>query len=151
MSVENTRKKFWERFDLSELTHAEWEALCDGCGKCCTLKLEDVDTGKVHYTNIGCRLFDDQTCTCTNYPLRKQLVKGCVTLTPENIERNAYWMPQSCAYRLLFEGQNLPDWHPLLTGDKNAMHGSGMSMQGLTVPEYEVDEADHEDYVIKEF
>jgi len=151
MREENIRDKFWERFELSDLTHLEWEALCDGCGKCCVLKLEDEDTNQIHYTNIGCRLFDDQTCRCTNYALRKQLVQGCVTLTPENIERNAYWMPKTCAYRRLHEGERLPDWHPLLTGDKNAMHRSGMSMQARTVPEYEVDEADQEDYVIKDF
>ena len=150
MAQENLRKEFWQRFDLADLSKAEWEALCDGCGKCCMLKLEDEDTSQVHYTNIACRLFDDQSCSCTNYPLRRQLVSGCVVLTPENIERNAYWMPKTCAYRLLYEGNDLPDWHPLITGDKSAMHNAGHSMQARTVAEFEVPEEDQEDYVIED-
>ena len=150
MAQENLRKQFWEKYELDELSKAEWEALCDGCGKCCMLKLEDEDTNNVHYTNIACRLFDDQSCTCTNYALRRQLVSGCVILTPENIERNAYWMPKTCAYRLLFEGNPLPDWHPLIMGDKSAMHDAGHSMKARTIAEFEVTEEDQEDYVIED-
>lgn len=143
------RKNFWQNYDLTELSKAEWEALCDGCGKCCLIKLEDEDTGELKYTNIGCRLFDDSTCRCGNYALRRQLVAGCVVLTPQNIERNAHWMPSTCAYRLLQEGGDLPDWHPLITGTRDTVHSAGISMRGKTVSEYEVEEDDLQDYVIE--
>ena len=150
MSDEKIRAEFWKHYDLTDLNKAEWEALCDGCGKCCLLKLEDEDTQEICYTNVACRLFDDTTCTCTNYALRRQLVAGCVVLTPENIERNAYWMPQTCAYRLKFQGQDLPDWHPLLAGTKKAMHDNGHSMLNRTLAEFDVDEDDLEDHVIED-
>ncbi len=150
MADENLREKFWEKYPLDDLTTPEWEALCDGCGKCCLLKLEDEDTAEVKYTNIACRLFDDQSCTCTNYPLRKQLVAGCVVLSPENIERNAYWMPKTCAYRLRFEGQDLPNWHPLIAGNKDAMHNDAHSMHNRTIAEFEVSDDDLEDYIIED-
>ena len=143
------RTKFRETTDLVDMTRAEWEALCDGCGKCCLLKLEDDATGDVHYTDVACRLFDDKTCSCGNYPLRKQMVAGCVVLTPENIERNAHWMPSTCAYRLLEEGDTLPIWHPLISGDPASVQEAGISMHGKTVAEYEVEEDDWEDHVIE--
>ncbi|MCP5072486.1 MAG: YcgN family cysteine cluster protein [Rhodobacteraceae bacterium] len=145
------RRKFWQKKPLSDLSKQEWEALCDGCGKCCLLKLEDEDTGTVHYTDVACRLFDAETCTCGNYPLRKQMVAGCVVLTPENIERNAHWMPRTCAYRLLQEGDKLPGWHPIITGDAASTDTAGMSVTGRTVAEYEVAEEDLEDHVLKGF
>jgi len=135
---------------MTDMTKPEWEALCDGCGKCCLLKLEDEDSGEIKFTNVACRLFDDTTCRCQNYALRKQMVAGCVVLTPENIERIAYWMPKTCGYRRVFEGEPLMDWHPLVTGDPNSAHRSKNSFQDRTVPEYEVDEDDLEDYVIEE-
>ena len=146
--TKDLREKFWERFPLDELTKPEWEALCDGCGKCCLIKLEDDDSGEVNYTNVACRLFDPQTCRCGNYALRKQMVSGCVVLTPENIERNAHWMPTTCAYRLLHEGSPLPDWHPVLTGDPDSVHDADISMRGKVLSEYEVEEDDLEDYII---
>ena len=145
------RRKFWQKTPLEDMSSLEWEALCDGCGKCCLLKLEDEDTLDVHYTSVSCRLFDGESCTCGNYPLRKQLVAGCVVLTPENIERNAHWMPSTCAYRLLFEGQALPEWHPLLTGDPNSTHTSGASVKGKTIPEFDVDEDDLENFLNEDF
>ena len=145
----NLRPKFWETIDLVDMTRDEWEALCDGCGKCCLLKLEDDDGGDVHYTNIACRLFDDKTCRCGNYALRKQLVAGCVVLTPENIERNAHWMPSTCAYRIIEEGNTLPDWHPLISGDPQSVMMAGISMHGITIAEYEVNEDDLEDHIIE--
>ncbi|MXU64237.1 YcgN family cysteine cluster protein [Oceanomicrobium pacificus] len=143
------RKDFWSKYPLDELTPEEWEALCDGCGKCCLLKLEDADTGEVAYTNVGCRLLDPDTCRCGNYPLRKQLVRTCIQLTPDTLEGHLYWMPQTCAYRLRANGARLPDWHPLVSGSPDSVHESGMSMAGRIVPEYEVDEEDLEDYVIE--
>ena len=140
--------RFWEEKALDEMTTAEWESLCDGCGRCCVLKLEDADTGEVHYTDIACRLFDDATCRCGNYALRRQLVTGCVVLSPENLPRVADWLPRSCAYRRLHEGRGLADWHPLVSGDPDSVHRAGISLRGRTVPEYEVAEEDHEDHIV---
>ncbi|MFD1911695.1 YcgN family cysteine cluster protein [Halodurantibacterium flavum] len=150
MSPDTLRPRFWERLPLSKLNAAEWEALCDGCGKCCLNKLEDADTGEIAFTRIGCRLLDDATCRCAQYEQRKQFVPECVVLTPRNIGEIAYWMPRTCAYRLLHEGRPLPDWHPLLTGDPESVHAAGMSVRGRTVPEFEIAEEDWEDYIIDE-
>jgi len=141
---------FWETTDLADMDREQWEALCDGCGKCCVLKLEDADDGTVHYTDIACRLFDDATCRCGNYALRQHLVKGCITLTPENLPRVAEWLPRSCAYRRLHEGRRLATWHPLVSGDPDSVHGAGISVRGRTVPEYDVPEDEHEDHVVDE-
>ncbi|MEM0978307.1 MAG: YcgN family cysteine cluster protein [Pseudomonadota bacterium] len=141
--------RFWETTPLDEMSPSQWEVLCDGCGKCCLIKLEDVETGELRYTNIACRLLDDRTCRCTNYPLRKQLVAGCVVLTPERLDEIAEWMPSTCAYKRLHEGDTLPDWHPLLSGSPHTVHAAGISVQNKTVPEYDVDEDDFEDYAIE--
>jgi uncharacterized cysteine cluster protein YcgN (CxxCxxCC family) len=110
------RPKFWETVPLKQMTPAEWEALCDGCGKCCLNKLEFEDTGEVAYTRIACRLLDDATCRCTDYANRRRFVPECVFLTPKTLPKVAYWMPATCAYKLLWQGKSLPDWHPLLDG-----------------------------------
>jgi len=144
------RKKFWERFPLEDLTPDEWEALCDNCGRCCLRKLEDADTGEVEYTNVVCRLFDADNCTCGQYALRKQLVPDCVILTPENLERIAYWMPATCAYRLLHEGRPLFDWHPLVSGRPESVREAGISMHDRVVHEFEVEEEDLEHYIVQE-
>ena len=149
-SPDRLRPRFWERFPLRRLNPAEWEALCDGCGRCCLNKLEDPDTGEVAFTRVGCRLLDGETCRCGNYALRKQLVPECVVLTPTNIAEIAYWMPTTCAYRLLYEGRPLEPWHPLVSGDAGSVHRAGISVQGWTVPEFEVSEEDWEDYIIAE-
>ncbi len=150
-SPQDTRPKFWENIALEDLNPAEWEALCDGCGRCCLLKLEDEDTGEIAFTNVACRLFDDKSRTCMSYALRRQLVSGCVVLTPENIERNAYWMPPTCAYRLRFEERALEYWHPLISGSATSVHQAGISMQGRVLAEYEVDEDDLEDHLLVSF
>ncbi|MEM6441305.1 MAG: YcgN family cysteine cluster protein, partial [Pseudomonadota bacterium] len=100
----DAREEFWE-LPLDALTRAEWEALCDGCGRCCLLKLEDEETGELAYTDVHCRLYDPETCRCGNYALRKQLVPGCIVLTPESLEDAAEWLPPTCAYRRLHEGR----------------------------------------------
>ena len=143
------RPRFWER-PLTQLTAPEWEALCDGCGKCCLNKIEYEDTGEVEYTRVACRLLDDATCRCTQYPIRHQFVPDCIRITPKTIAKVAYWMPATCAYRLRHEGRDLPDWHPLLTGDPNSVHAAGMSMRGRTVPEFEVEEDDWDHYIIED-
>jgi len=142
------RKRFWE-LPLQSLTPAEWEALCDGCGKCCLNKLEDEETGQVAFTRIACRLLDNETCRCAQYDIRLQFVPECIVLTPARMSEIAYFMPASCAYRLRQEGKPLPDWHPLVSGDAETVH-DGHSVRGWTVPEFEVPEEEWEGYVIEE-
>ena len=144
------RPRYWERIPLAKMTPEEWEALCDGCGKCCLNKLEDADTGEVFFTRIACRLFDDATCRCANYEVRKSIVPECVVLKPETLDEIAYWMPKSCAYRRLNEGRGLADWHPLISGDPDSVHRAGISIKGRTIGEFEVHEDDWEDYIIDE-
>jgi uncharacterized cysteine cluster protein YcgN (CxxCxxCC family) len=107
---------FWRRKTLDAMTPEEWESLCDGCGRCCLVKLEDEDTGHIHATDIGCRLFDAGTCRCKDYANRSATVPDCVTLTPKEV-RELSWLPPTCAYRLVGEGRDLPWWHPLVSGD----------------------------------
>ena len=144
------RDRYWERVPLQNLTKREWEALCDGCGKCCLNKLEDEDTQEVVFTRVACRLFDDETCRCSQYDIRLNFVPECVVLTPRNLANIAYFMPATCAYRLLYEGKALYDWHPLISGTPESVHEAGVSAQGWTVPEFEVPEEEWEDYVIEE-
>lgn len=121
-------RRFWEK-PLSSLTRSEWEKLCDGCGRCCLVKLEDEDTGKIHYTGVACRLLDAHSCRCTDYKGRKSLVPDCIRLTPAKLAK-IQWLPPSCAYRLRLEGKPLPPWHPLLTGDPEGVHRAGISVRG---------------------
>ena len=144
------RKDFWNRFPLDKLTAREWEALCDGCGKCCLNKLEDEETGEIAFTRVACRLLDDQTCRCGQYDIRRQFVPDCIILTPKTLPDVAYFMPATCAYRLLNEGKPLHDWHPLISGTAESVHAAGQSLRGQTVPEFEIHEEDWEDYVIEE-
>ena len=120
----SSQSPYWETKRLSEMDEAEWEALCDGCGKCCLITLEDEDTLEVHETDVHCRLYDPETRRCTNYGARLRLAPGCVKVTPQNAGSMA-WMPRSCAYRRLAEGKGLPDWHPLLTGDPGSVEAAG--------------------------
>ena len=142
--------RFWERKPLRKLSDKEWEALCDGCGKCCLNKLEDEDTGEVALTCVACRLLDDSTCLCAQYEIRHQFVPECIVLRPDNIDDHAYWMPQTCAYRLLWEGKPLYDWHPLISGRADSVHAAGISVRHRTVPEFEIPQEDWEDYIIEE-
>lgn len=135
---------------MQDMSRDEWEALCDGCGKCCLNKLEDEETGEVALTRVACRLLDDDTCRCSQYEICHQFVPECIVLKPSNIEQNLYWMPETCAYKLLWNGEPLYNWHPLLSGDIQSVHDAGVSVQGMTVPEFEIDENDWEDYLIEE-
>lgn len=144
------RPRFWERVPLKKMSPQEWEALCDGCGKCCLNKLEDEETGEVVFTRVACRLLDDETCRCAHYEVRKQIVPECIVLTPANIAEIAYFMPASCAYRMLFEGKALHDWHPLVSGDPDSVHKAGKSVKGWTLPEMDVPVEEWEDYLIEE-
>ena len=142
------RPKFWETVPLSKMTDDEWEALCDGCGRCCLNKLEDPDTGHVALTLIACRLLDNETCQCSQYSIRQNFVPECIRMTPETIEQHAYWLPNTCAYKRLFEGNEIPDWHPLRSGTAQSVHDAGISVKGWTIPEFEVPEEEWEDHII---
>ena len=135
---------FWKTKTLEEMNAAEWESLCDGCGKCCLSKLEDEDTGEIYFTSVGCRLFNAKTCRCRDYENRFAQVPDCVGLTPENV-RTIAWLPSTCAYRLVAEGRDLFPWHPLISGDKNSVHKAGISARGR-VTASEADMQEPEDY-----
>ncbi|MCB1919035.1 MAG: YcgN family cysteine cluster protein [Candidatus Competibacteraceae bacterium] len=130
-------ERFWETRTLADLTEAQWEALCDGCGKCCLHKLEEEETGQLFHTNVACRLLDLRSGRCTRYAERFRWVPDCVQLTPAEVRR-LHWLPVTCAYRLRAEGQPLPDWHPLRTGDPHSTQRAGMSIIHWAAPEQRV-------------
>ena len=142
-------RPFWEK-PLAQLSEIEWEALCDGCGKCCLNKLEDEETGEVALTRVACRLLVDDTCRCAHYETRKTFVPDCIQLSAATIDQHMYWLPATCAYRLRHEGRPLPGWHPLISGDPESVHTAGVSMRGRTLSEFEVAEDDWEDHIIEE-
>jgi hypothetical protein len=133
---------FWISTPLEEMTREMWESLCDGCAKCCLQKLEDEETREIYNTNIVCDLLDLDSCRCTHYQKRSKRVPNCVTLTPKDLV-DPYWLPQTCAYRLLAEGKNLPDWHPLVSGDPKSVEKAGHSIRGKVIRESEADDWEH--------
>ncbi|MEL7449332.1 MAG: YcgN family cysteine cluster protein [Pseudomonadota bacterium] len=142
------RAPFWETKRLGDMSSREWESLCDGCGRCCLHKLEDADTGEVFYTNVACRLFDAESCRCSDYPRRTEHVDDCVVLKPDQTDEFA-WLPTSCAYRRLSEGKSLEWWHPLVSGDPETVVQAGISVKGRTVAEELVDEDQVEEHIIR--
>jgi uncharacterized protein len=120
---------FWRVKTLEEMSTSEWESLCDGCGRCCLVKLEDEDSGEIHFTDIGCRLLDGKSCRCTDYPRRRRRVRDCVKLTPATV-RSLPWLPVTCAYRVVAEGGDLAWWHPLVSGSDETVHDAGISVRG---------------------
>ncbi len=138
---------FWKTRKLNELTTEEWESLCDGCAQCCIIKFQDEDTGRIYHTNVVCEWLDIYHCKCRRYSERGRLVPSCLTLTPE-LAAELSWMPETCAYRLLAEGKDLPLWHHLVCGDRDAVHRAGISVRGKVVSAIDVDEEELPDYVI---
>ena len=141
-----TEKPFWQTVKLADMTAAQWEAVCDGCAKCCLVKLQDEDSGEIVFTDIVCNLLDQQTCRCAHYQERTKLVPDCVKLTKDNLDKIDF-MPPSCAYRLLHEGKDLPQWHPLVSGRADSVVGAGMSVKGRVIAEMAFD-GDSEDRVV---
>lgn len=138
---------FWKTTPLVEMTTAQWESLCDGCGQCCLVKLEDADSGELFYTDVVCHLLDQDACRCGNYQQRCMLVPDCIKLTPDNLD-DLCWMPDDCAYRRLAEGRDLAWWHPLVSGSAATVHESGASVRGKVVSESEVDPDEIENHVV---
>ena len=137
----------WTHKPLVDMTPDEWEALCDGCGRCCLFKLEDEDSGEIFYTNVACQLLDSDTCRCTDYEHRFQLAPGCVKLSPQNVHE-VNWLPASCAYRRLMLEKPLAWWHPLISESSHTVHDAGIGTRGLTIVEGEADLDHLEQYVV---
>jgi len=125
----------------------DWEQLCDGCARCCLHKIEFEDTGEIVYTSIACRYLDQHSCRCGVYDERTRLVPTCCRLSPDNLN-DVYFMPETCAYRLLAQGQELAPWHPMMSGDPDTVHSAGISVRGRVVSESDVDSDDWPAYVI---
>ncbi|WP_084144038.1 YcgN family cysteine cluster protein [Methylocapsa acidiphila] len=141
-------KPFWTEKTLDALSAAEWESLCDGCGRCCLVKLEDEDNGEIYFTDIACKLFDAETCRCADYAQRRRRVRDCIRLTPDAV-RSLSWLPPTCAYRLVAEGRDLPWWHPLVSGSPMSVHEAGVSVQGrVAASESDVQLQDYPDYIV---
>lgn len=146
-SGENDRP-FWREKSLEEMSENEWEALCDGCGRCCLNKLEDYDTGEISWTNIACRLLDSDDCRCRDYGRRHEQVPDCLPLTPQSVKAMT-WLPPTCAYRLVAEGKALYWWHYLVSGDPETVHLAGVSVRGRMVSEIGLSVDDFENYIVK--
>ena len=134
-------RPFWQVQSLAEMSPAEWESLCDGCGLCCLVRFEDEASGVVTPTRVACRLFDSAACRCTDYAHRRESVPDCIKLTPGNVTTLA-WMPRSCAYRRIAEGRGLAPWHPLVSGDPESVHAAGVSVRGQTISEADLADPD---------
>jgi uncharacterized protein len=143
-------KPFWKTKALEDMSAAEWESLCDGCGRCCLNKIEDIDTGQIHLTKVACKLLDLSLCRCSDYPNRQKQVPDCIRLTPEMV-RNLTWLPSTCAYRLVAEGRDIPSWHPLKTGDPDTVHAAGISVRGFARSERRIKAENFERYIIPDF
>ena len=132
---------WWDK-PLEALDRGQWEALCDGCGRCCLNKLEDEDSGELFATNVACKLLDRQSARCTDYKRRKQFVSDCVVLNRDRLQE-LEWLPSTCAYRLRAEGRPLYDWHYLVSGDRETVHAAGQSTRGWTISEVDAGELEH--------
>ena len=137
---------FWEEKTLAQMTQDEWESLCDGCGKCCLNKIIDDETEELHFTNVACHLLHTKTCQCKKYDKRFKLVDDCVKVSLDDIQQ-FHWLPASCAYRRLAEEKTIPEWHPLITGSKSAMHQGGFSVRGKAISETTINPDKLEDYI----
>lgn len=141
---------FWRTKALEEMTSVEWESLCDGCGRCCLVKLEDQETAEVHLTRLACRLLDHATCRCSDYENRFEKVHDCIKIDAAKV-REIDWLPPTCGYRLVAEGRDLFWWHPLISGDPETVHQAGVSVRGWARCESKVKPSNMSRYIIKDF
>ena len=151
MSPKNIQREqpFWERKTLEQMTKPEWESLCDGCARCCLVKLEDEDTKEIHFTDVGCTLLESGPCRCSDYKNRAKRVPDCVRLTPQGV-RTLPWLPKTCAYRLLAENRPLMWWHPLVSGSPDTVHEAGVSVRGrVSVSEDDIKGDEILDFIVK--
>tara|TARA_B100000287_G_scaffold132302_1_gene124414 strand:+ start:494 stop:946 length:453 start_codon:yes stop_codon:yes gene_type:complete len=144
----NLRKLFWEKYTLDQLNQDEWEALCDGCAKCCLLKIDDKK--KIFITNISCSMLELDSCRCSDYLNREKNIKACLKLTKDNLKNNSKFLPSSCSYKLIGEGKPLPSWHHLISNDKESVHRMNQSIKNYCVSETSVDQEIYEDHIIAE-
>jgi len=145
-SSEISRKEFWKHKSLNEMTDNEWESLCDGCGHCCVLRFQDEDTDEIYITDVVCGQLDLDCIQCNCYDTRQKIVPECLVVTPENAGQS--WLPPTCAYRLLAEGMPLPEWHHLISGDRDSVHRAGASVLGRVISEESVHPDEIEDRII---
>jgi len=144
----NKNKPFWQDKSLLEMSHDEWESICDGCAKCCLTQLQDEETDLLVFTDVACNLLDDETCQCTSYDQRSTKVPSCITMNRDNVHEVAEFAPPTCSYRLLLAGEDLPDWHHLNTESKTSIHESGNSVRHRVRFERDIDPEDIQEYVI---
>ncbi|MGX5174306.1 YcgN family cysteine cluster protein [Aliikangiella sp. IMCC44653] len=147
MTKPNKLDRFWERIPLLELSETQWESICDSCCQCCAHKLQDEETEEIVKTNIVCQYLDTNQCRCTVYPDRHTYVPDCIKVTPENAAE-LDWMPDTCGYKLLANGEPLPKWHPLETGDPLSAKKQGAAICGKVISEADINLEDIEDYVV---
>lgn len=145
MTKASAKEPFWKTTPLSKMTPSEWESLCDGCGKCCLVKLRDADTNQVLFTNVACKQLDLRNCHCKDYAHRKEIVPDCVQLSPRSLGR-IDWLPETCAYKLVHQKQDLPWWHPLVSGDPKTVHQAGISVRKRAISETRAGEP--EDHIV---
>lgn len=138
---------WWNDLALSELSEQQWEALCDGCAKCCLHKLEDEDSGEIFYTKVRCRYLDEQSCRCSDYSRRSVLMPTCIQLDPQ-MGATLSWLPSTCAYRLRAEGHLLPEWHPLVSGDAESVHRAGISIRGRAISDEYVHPDGYDEHIV---
>jgi uncharacterized cysteine cluster protein YcgN (CxxCxxCC family) len=147
--TEHALAPFWRTKPLEALSPDEWESLCDGCGRCCLVKLEEEETNRTYFTDVACFMLDGVSCQCSDYPGRKRHVPDCVTLTPDLV-RSIDWLPPTCAYRLVADGEDLYWWHPLVSGDPDTVHAAGVSVRGrVGLNDRQVGEGEWEDHVVR--
>lgn len=150
MDSGSTDVPFWLTKTLDELTYAEWESLCDGCGRCCLNKIEDDDTGRIYLTKVACKMLDTRSCQCRDYPNRQTHVSDCIQIDPEQV-RTLSWLPPTCAYRLVEERRPLPWWHPLVSGRQESVHEAGISLRGWAKSERRIKPENFTRYLIDDF